>query len=130
MYDIPKIDIPKIEIPQISTPRPINPQIKWNYQGINRIVIIGNGFDLAHGLPTKYEDFINWYKEQRVQELKHCHLNTSADKLCQFNVRNDFPKTLSYIFSQHSYSLYNFDNIVSDTTYWQHHFSSLFEQMK
>ncbi len=26
---------------------------------MNRIVLIGNGFDLAHGLPTKYEDFIN-----------------------------------------------------------------------
>ena len=28
---------------------------------INRIVVIGNGFDLAHKLPTKYVDFINWY---------------------------------------------------------------------
>jgi hypothetical protein len=30
---------------------------------MNRIVLIGNGFDLAHGLPTRYEDFINdyWY---------------------------------------------------------------------
>ena len=28
---------------------------------MNRIVLIGNGFDLAHGLKTKYEDFINWY---------------------------------------------------------------------
>ncbi|SFO66063.1 AbiH family protein [Prevotella sp. tf2-5] len=28
---------------------------------MNRIVLIGNGFDLAHGLNTRYEDFINWY---------------------------------------------------------------------
>lgn len=28
---------------------------------MNRIVLIGNGFDLAHGLPTRYEDFINDY---------------------------------------------------------------------
>jgi Bacteriophage abortive infection AbiH len=28
---------------------------------MNRLVIIGNGFDLAHGLPTKYSDFIDWY---------------------------------------------------------------------
>lgn len=26
---------------------------------MNRLVIIGNGFDLAHGLPTSYKDFIN-----------------------------------------------------------------------
>lgn len=28
---------------------------------MNRLVIVGNGFDLAHGLPTKYSDFIDDY---------------------------------------------------------------------
>lgn len=28
---------------------------------MNKLVIIGNGFDLAHGLPTRYEDFLLWY---------------------------------------------------------------------
>ena len=28
---------------------------------MNRLVIIGNGFDLAHGLPTSYKDFIDDY---------------------------------------------------------------------
>lgn len=28
---------------------------------MNKLVIIGNGFDLAHGLKTKYSDFILWY---------------------------------------------------------------------
>ncbi len=28
---------------------------------MNRLLIIGNGFDLAHNLPTKYSDFLNWY---------------------------------------------------------------------
>lgn len=27
----------------------------------NRLVLIGNGFDLAHGLKTSYRDFIDWY---------------------------------------------------------------------
>lgn len=26
------------------------------------MLVIGNGFDLAHGLPTKYEDFLEWIK--------------------------------------------------------------------
>lgn len=26
----------------------------------NRLIIIGNGFDIAHGLKTKYSDFIDW----------------------------------------------------------------------
>lgn len=33
---------------------------------MNRLVIIGNGFDMAHGFKTSYMDFINWYWDQRV----------------------------------------------------------------
>lgn len=32
---------------------------------MNRLVIIGNGFDLAHGLKTGYKDFIDWYWDKR-----------------------------------------------------------------
>lgn len=35
--------------------------MKFNIQTMNRLIIIGNGFDLAHGLPTGYGDFIDWY---------------------------------------------------------------------
>jgi len=28
---------------------------------MNRLILIGNGFDLAHGLKTSYNDFIYWY---------------------------------------------------------------------
>ncbi|UAY55711.1 AbiH family protein [Arachidicoccus terrestris] len=28
---------------------------------MNRLILIGNGFDLAHGLDTRYNDFILWY---------------------------------------------------------------------
>lgn len=31
---------------------------------MNRIIVIGNGFDLAHGLKTGYQDFINDYWAQ------------------------------------------------------------------
>ena len=33
---------------------------------MNRLVIIGNGFDLAHGLKTSYGDFINYYINNMV----------------------------------------------------------------
>ena len=36
---------------------------------MNRLVIIGNGFDMAHGLKTSYMDFINWYWDQRVNSF-------------------------------------------------------------
>lgn len=35
--------------------------------GMN-ILVLGNGFDLAHGLPTKYTDFLDWLKD--ISEIK------------------------------------------------------------
>jgi hypothetical protein len=37
---------------------------------MNKLVIIGNGFDLAHGLPTSYGDFINWYWEDLFSKIE------------------------------------------------------------
>lgn len=31
---------------------------------MNRLILIGSGFDLAHGLKTSYKDFIFWYLDQ------------------------------------------------------------------
>ena len=42
---------------------------------MNRIVIIGNGFDLAHGLKTKYEDFIFDYFKTA---FKSCYENPNG----------------------------------------------------
>lgn len=53
---------------------------------MNRIVLIGNGFDLAHGLKTKYEDFINWYWEKRVDGFVGNTSNVSKDPLCTFEI--------------------------------------------
>ena len=36
---------------------------------MNRIILIGNGFDLAHGLKTSYNDFIKWYLKRALLEL-------------------------------------------------------------
>lgn len=55
---------------------------------MNRIVLIGNGFDLAHKLPTRYEDFINWYWEQRVMGFCGNFSDTDADCLCSFKIKN------------------------------------------
>ena len=38
---------------------------------MNRIVLIGNGFDLAHGLNTSYKHFICWYLNQWGNHLLH-----------------------------------------------------------
>lgn len=54
--------------------------------GINRIILIGNGFDLSHGLKTKYENFYEWYWEQRFMGLKNTYEKVSDDGLCSYNI--------------------------------------------
>jgi hypothetical protein len=34
---------------------------------MNKLVIIGNGFDLAHGMKTRYSDFVLWYINKRFK---------------------------------------------------------------
>ena len=55
---------------------------------MNRLVIIGNGFDMAHGLKTSYVDFINWYWEQRLHALLTENTSVSKDCLCELNIKN------------------------------------------
>ena len=54
---------------------------------MNRIILIGNGFDLAHGLPTRYEDFMNWYWDCWLRNLMMCHNRTLSDGLCTFSIK-------------------------------------------
>ena len=69
---------------------------------MNRLVLIGNGFDLAHGLKTSYKDFIQWYWEERVFELK-THIGTEkSDELCTIKLITkyaDHQSWQSYIFT-------------------------------
>ena len=57
---------------------------------MNRIVLIGNGFDLAHHLRTKYEHFIDWYWKSWGWRLLHGLNRTEDDGLCTFKIREDF----------------------------------------
>ncbi|MCR4768643.1 MAG: bacteriophage abortive infection AbiH family protein [Bacteroidaceae bacterium] len=59
---------------------------------MNRLVIIGNGFDLAHGLKTSYKDFIEWYWNNKVKKfIKEPHFNSSehSDPLCSLKASKD-----------------------------------------
>jgi len=35
-----------------------------------QLFLIGNGFDLAHGIPTSYNHLVNWYGEQLLEKLR------------------------------------------------------------
>lgn len=56
---------------------------------MNRLVIIGNGFDLAHDLHTSYKDFIDWYWGKRIEDLKNCNSVISKDELSSFSLFNN-----------------------------------------
>lgn len=77
---------------------------------MNRLIIIGNGFDLAHGLKTSYKDFINWYWEQRSNTFYECTQSVSEDCLCKLKIhKNELFSTWSS-FASHNSFFKNYDN--------------------
>ncbi len=37
---------------------------------MNRLIILGNGFDINHGLPSRFEDFMLWYLKPFFKDLE------------------------------------------------------------
>ncbi len=78
---------------------------------MNKLVIIGNGFDLAHGLKTKYSDFVLWYLNKRFEEQNTPKKNDLVDisdnyQYVEFKSISEFiEKTKSTYFTVE----YNFD---------------------
>ena len=55
---------------------------------MNRLILIGNGFDLAHGLKTKYADFIEWSWREWNTRLKRSFNRIEKDALCSFELKD------------------------------------------
>ena len=71
---------------------------------MNRLVLIGNGFDLAHGLKTSYKDFIYWYWDNRVDAFVGNTSKVSKDCLCELTIKNDADLSCWNVFAfEHSY---------------------------
>ena len=74
---------------------------------MNRLVLIGNGFDLTHGLKTSYADFINWYWA-RWGELLRCHAKwMEEDEFCSFSLSKSIGLGGWYLVWSHRYGLFN-----------------------
>lgn len=73
---------------------------------MNRLVIIGNGFDMAHGLKTSYMDFINWYWERRLNAMLTEHASISEDCLCKLEIKNTKDCASWSNFFLHSFNRY------------------------
>ncbi len=69
---------------------------------MNRIILIGNGFDLAHGLKTSYKDFIEWYWREWGKRLLSSFNTTEEDGLCSFRLNKNV-KLAGWYYVWHSY---------------------------
>lgn len=56
---------------------------------MNRLVLIGNGFDLAHDLKTSYKDFVMWYWNLWGLRLLNSLKRTESDGLCSFVMKEN-----------------------------------------
>lgn len=64
---------------------------------MNRIILIGNGFDKAHNLPTRYDEFIHWYWMEWGKRLRASSESVEVDRLCSFrlcNIHDDWSHAL------------------------------------
>ncbi|MBB6369616.1 AbiH family protein [Chryseobacterium shigense] len=94
---------------------------------MNRLVIIGNGFDLAHGLPTSYSSFLNYiwknFSEtksnplfQDLFEIDHIHFRGNES----YNNYNEFCEDIRFSFRKDPYYFVNSAN-YSDKSFTLYH---------
>lgn len=102
---------------------------------MNRIILIGNGFDLAHGLPTRYEDFINWYWERRLIGFARNYGKVDAsDILCIFKITtpesvitwNDVLNQWKYRYHAQNGAQFMKEAIIGDTEKFEIDYSTFF----
>ena len=55
---------------------------------MNRLVLIGNGFDLAHDLKTSYANFMLWYYKEWGERLLKSPNKAESDDLCSFTLHD------------------------------------------
>lgn len=53
-----------------------------------KVIIIGNGFDLAHDLKTRYYDFLVWYLNTALQKAMDASFKIHDDNLITLEIDN------------------------------------------
>lgn len=76
--------IPNLDIKMAETSS-ITPSFIDKCENINRVIIIGNGFDLAHDLKTSYHDFIlNYLKDNCIKAISEGVKNSRSQPHKEF----------------------------------------------
>jgi len=102
---------------------------------MNRLVLIGNGFDLAHGLKTKYEHFIDWYWEQKWREIALTYNYICEDKLSRFEIISGDTRSWQVIYHYNHIKFKDikardiFEVIIKDSEYYKVSFVPFFQNI-
>lgn len=100
---------------------------------MNRLVLIGNGFDLAHGLKTSYKDFFYWYWEHRFNEIHKEYSSTSEDVLCSL-ITKEYKSWHELMFYNHiQLSSMNGEQLfpwLCDMRYFEIKYSPFFDRIR
>ncbi|MFY9151586.1 MAG: AbiH family protein [Prolixibacteraceae bacterium] len=78
---------------------------------MNDLYLIGNGFDLAHGLETSYNDFLLWYLKKAITGTNQQYyfeddlLEIKGDALCHLKKDHKSIKQVLNIFNQQGLSI-------------------------
>lgn len=65
----------------------------------NRILVVGNGFDLAHGLPTRYTDFLDFLcilKDLNIN-INFDHAGNGEETCCNTDTNSNYKKFIEKI---------------------------------
>lgn len=73
---------------------------------MNRIILIGNGFDLSHGLKTSYRDFMDNYWKGVAQKIANNLFTSYEDEFTKFE-RISGPESLSKAVNATSFNIDN-----------------------
>ena len=88
---------------------------------MNRIILIGNGFDLAHKLETSYKHFIDWFWKEKCKEINNKSNNDFFElKFPTTNFQgNTYRELVAHLKSRQNFIQFknNFLKIVTDKVY-------------
>lgn len=64
---------------------------------MNKLIIIGNGFDLSHGLKTSYKDFLEWYISRQIEQAYNSSINEDQTMIEVKMHKTNFYGSQSYV---------------------------------
>lgn len=84
---------------------------------MNRIILVGNGFDLAHNLRTSYKDFMNWYWEEWCDKLLKSNNRSEKDRFYRFDIGTTDYQTWEEYKNKRKYTRKDFVNAIKQSPY-------------